>query len=82
MPRGFEARLIAANDPVMAHIEPNEGARAKLAALGASSSAALDQAAFERLLEADVILLGVKPQVMGAAVAPLTERLCCCVYAR
>jgi pyrroline-5-carboxylate reductase len=48
-------------------IEPMETARARLSAHGVDSSAAWDQ----RALDADVIVLAVKPQVMRVAVAPL-----------
>jgi pyrroline-5-carboxylate reductase len=52
-------------------IEPMDAARLKLAGLGVASSATWDQ----RALDADVILLAVKPQVIRVAVAPLAAAL-------
>ncbi len=48
-------------------VEPMDAARHKLSERGVPSSATWDQ----RVLDADVILLAVKPQVMRVAVAPL-----------
>jgi pyrroline-5-carboxylate reductase len=52
-------------------VDPIDAARLKLADLGVASSATWDP----RALDADVILLAVKPQVMRVAVAPLAAAL-------
>ena len=52
-------------------IEPADAARTKLAGLGVASSAVWDS----RVLDADVIVLAVKPQVMRVAVAPFAAAL-------
>ncbi len=52
-------------------IEPMDSARTKLSAHGVASSAAWDA----RTLDADIIVLAVKPQVMRVAVAPLAAAL-------
>ena len=49
-------------------IEPHEAARAKLSALGIESTAGWNA----RTLDADVIVLAVKPQMMKEAIAPLS----------
>ena len=66
---GLIASGYAAHDCFV--VEPMEAARAKLAAHGVASSEVWDR----RALEADVILLAVKPQMMRIAVAPMAGAL-------
>lgn len=52
-------------------VEPNDAARAKLSSLGVESAPAV----LPRVLDAEVIVLAVKPQVMREAIGPLVGKL-------
>lgn len=66
---GLLAQGFAAGD--LQVVEPNDAARAKLAALGVAARPVCD----EGVLTAGAIVLAVKPQVMREALAPLAGKL-------